>query len=60
MAIGFSISLLLVLLIKLFFIIFLIGIIGGLVFITKNYIFTPEDIAAFKGSFAVNKSTEEK
>lgn len=52
---GASVSLLLTLLIKLFFVVFIIGLIGGLVVTAKNYLFTPEDIAAFKAPFKGTK-----
>lgn len=49
---GFtSISLLLTLLIKFFFVLFIVGLVGGLIVTAKNYVFTPEDIAAFKAPF---------
>ena len=59
MGTGFSITLLLVLLIKLFFIVFIISLVGGLLFAAKNYIFTAEDVAAFKSTFTINKPSED-
>lgn len=49
-------SVLLLYLIKLLFIIFVIGLIGGMALIVKNNIFTPEDIEILKGTFKSNKS----
>lgn len=54
-----SISLFLSILIKFFFIIFIIGFIGTFISIVKNEIFTPADFAAFKDTFTFNKSNEE-
>jgi hypothetical protein len=54
------ITLLLTFLIKLLFVLFIVGLIGGLVVVAKNYIFTPEDIENFKFTFKVNKVTSEK
>jgi hypothetical protein len=54
---GLSISLLLTYLIKFLFIVFIVGLIGGLVVAAKNYIFTPEDIEVFKAPFKAGKST---
>jgi hypothetical protein len=44
-------SVLLVFLIKVFIILFAISLVVGLIMAAKNYIFTPQDIAAFKGGF---------
>lgn len=55
---GVTVSLLLTLLIKFFFIVFIIGLVGGFIIAAKNYVFTPEDIAAFKSSLRGNKETE--
>lgn len=52
---GLSISLLLTYLIKFLFVVFIVGLVCGLVVVVKNYIFTPEDIEAFKAPFRVNK-----
>ena len=57
---GLSISLLLTYLIKFLFVVFAIGLVGGLVAAGKNYIFTPEDIEAFKAPFTGNKSSVNK
>jgi hypothetical protein len=54
---GLSISLLLTYLIKFLFIVLVVGLVGGLVVAAKNYIFTPEDIEAFKAPFKGVKST---
>lgn len=56
---GASVSLLLTFLIKFFFVVFIVGLVGGLIVTAKNYVFTPEDIAAFKAPFKGHK-TEEK
>ena len=45
---GASVSILLTFLIKLFFVLFIVGLVGGLIVTIKNFVFTPEDIAAFK------------
>ncbi len=55
LGLGLSISLLLTYLIKFLFVVFIVGLIGGLVVIAKNYIFTPEDIEAFKAPFKGGK-----
>lgn len=52
---GFGITVLLTLLIKILFVGFIIGLIGGLVIAAKNYIFTPDDIEAFKAPFRSKK-----
>jgi hypothetical protein len=52
---GASITLLLTFLIKFFFVVFIVGLIGGLIVAAKNYVFTPEDIAAFKAPFKGNR-----
>lgn len=44
-------SVLLVFLIKVLFVIFVIALIVGLIMAAKNYLFTPQDYAAFKGGF---------
>jgi len=54
--IGFSIALLLNFLIKFLFVVFIVGLVGGLVIEAKNYIFTPEDVENFKSTFKGNKS----
>ncbi|MEW9124414.1 MAG: hypothetical protein AB2421_17005 [Thermotaleaceae bacterium] len=53
---GVGITLVLTFLIKFFFVVFIIGLLGGILVEAKN-IFTPEDIAAFKAPF---KSKKEK
>lgn len=50
----------LVLLIKLLFVVFIVGLVGGLIGVAKDYVFTPADIAAFKGTFTVNKTNATK
>lgn len=55
---GLSISLLLTFLIKLLFVVFVVGLVGGLIVVVKNYIFTPEDIEAFKAPFKGGQSTK--
>jgi hypothetical protein len=57
---GISISLLLTYLIKFLFVVFIVGLVGGLVVVAKNYIFTPEDIETFKAPFKGSKSTSTK
>lgn len=57
MGTGLSITLLLTYLIKLLFGIFVVGLFGGLIVTAKKYIFTPEDIEAFKAPFKGGKST---
>jgi len=54
------VSVLLMLLIKIFFIVFVIGLVGGFIVAAKNYIFTPEDVAVIKDTFTFNKAREEK
>lgn len=44
-------SALLVFLIKVLFVLFVIALIVGLVMVAKNYLFTQQDYAAFKGGF---------
>lgn len=44
-------SALLVFLIKVLFVLFVIALIVGLIMVAKNYLFTPQDYAAFKGGF---------
>lgn len=46
-----TISVLLVFLIKVLIVIFVIALFVGLIMAVKNYIFTPQDIAALKGGF---------
>jgi cytochrome b subunit of formate dehydrogenase len=57
---GFSIALLLTFLIKFLFVVFIVGLVGGLVVAAKNYIFTPEDIENFKSTFKGTKTTVAK
>lgn len=56
---GLSIIVLLNFLIKFLFVIFIVGLVGGLLVAAKNYIFTPEDIENFKSTFRGNKETVE-
>jgi len=53
MVAGFSYSILIILtfLIKFLFVIFIVGLIGGLLVAAKNYILTAEDIQNFKSTF---------
>lgn len=48
-------SVLLLYLIKILFIVFIVSLLGGMVLIVKNNIFTPEDIEILKGTFKSNK-----
>lgn len=57
---GTLLSLLLTFLIKLFFVFFIVGLVGGLIVLAKNFVFTPEDIAAFKAPFKGQKETEKQ
>ena len=57
---GYSVSLLLTFLIKLFFVLFIVGLVGGLIVTAKNFVFTPEDIAAFKAPFKAYKETQKQ
>lgn len=52
---GATVSLILTLFIKFFFIVFIIGLVGGFIVAAKNYVFTTEDIAVLKGSFKGSK-----
>lgn len=52
---GFSIAMILTYLIKFLFVVFIVGIVGGLVVAAKNYIFTAEDIENFKAPFKSSK-----
>ncbi len=55
---GFAatISTLLVILIKVLFVLFIVGLIVGIAIAIKNYIFTPEDVAKIKGTFTGKKT----
>lgn len=55
---GFSVAVLLSYLIKLLYIVFVIGLVGGLVSIVKNNIFTQEDIENFKAPFKGKKANK--
>lgn len=57
---GFSMALLLTFLIKFLFVVFVIGVVGGLVVAAKNYVFTPEDIENFKSAFKCEKVAVKK
>lgn len=46
-----TLSVLLVFLIKVLIVLFVIALIVGLVMVAKNYLFTPQDFATFKGSY---------
>jgi hypothetical protein len=58
---GFGVgtfSLLLVFLIKILIVIFVIALLVGLAMAVKNYLFTPQDYAAFKNSFNRPEATK--
>lgn len=55
-----TISFLLLLLIKVFFVLFIIGLTVGIIIAVKNYVFTEEDIAQLKGTFKAKETTETK
>jgi hypothetical protein len=48
---GLTIPFILTFFIKLLFIVFIIGLVGGLLVTVKNFVFTPEDIENFKAPF---------
>ncbi len=52
---SYSIVILLIFLIKFLFVIFFVGLIGGLLVVAKNYILTHEDIENFKSTFKSEK-----
>ncbi len=54
------ITFLLTLLIKFFFIVLIVTLVGGFIFTAKNYIFNEEDIATIKSTFKVKKTNEEE
>lgn len=51
---GLSISSILLLLVKFLFVLFIVGLVGGLFVFIKNNLFTKEDIEKLKGSFSSN------
>lgn len=55
---GFAgtISVLLLLLIKILFIVFIIGLVAGIVVAIKNHILTKEDVEKFKSTFTGKKT----
>lgn len=57
--IGYLITSLLAILIKLFFLVFIVGLVGGFIVLAKSYVFTPEDIDAFKAPFKKHKEKEQ-
>ena len=57
--IGALVSGLLTFLIKIFFVLFIIGLVGGLIVVAKNYVFTPEDIEAFKAPFKRKETVQQ-
>ena len=58
--VGALLSILFTFLIKIFFVMFIIGLVGGLIVLAKNHVFTPEDIAAFKAPFKGKKEPEKQ
>lgn len=54
---DYSIVMLLTVLIKFLFIIFVVGLMGGLLVAAKNYIFTSEDMDNYKSKFKSKKTT---
>lgn len=57
---GFSMASLLIFLINFLFVVFVVGLVGGVVVAVKNYIFTPEDIENFKSTFKGTKTIVKK
>lgn len=57
--VGYLVTSLLAILIKIFFLVFIVGLVGGFIVIAKNYVFTPEDIAAFKAPFKKHEEKEQ-
>lgn len=53
-------SVLLLYLIKILFIVFIFSLLGGMVLIVRNNIFTTEDIEILKGTFKGNKSKNQE
>lgn len=53
-------AVLLLYLIKILFIVFVVSLLGGIVLIVKNNIFTPEDIEILKGTFKNKKSNSQE
>ncbi len=54
--VGSTFSFLLLFLIKVLFVLFIIGLVVGLVLFVKNNVFTKEDIAQIKGTFTSKKT----
>ncbi|MEW9123982.1 MAG: hypothetical protein AB2421_14825 [Thermotaleaceae bacterium] len=55
---GATVGFLLTFLVKFFFVVFIIALVFGLIVAAKNYIFTPEDIEAFKAPFKRKKEIQ--
>ncbi|MDO9535227.1 MAG: zinc ribbon domain-containing protein [Bacillota bacterium] len=55
---GLSISPILLLLVKFLFVLFIVGLAGGIFVFIKNYLFTKEDIEKIKSSFSSNTEQE--
>ncbi|MDF2522694.1 MAG: hypothetical protein K0R31_335 [Clostridiales bacterium] len=53
---GGTISLILLFLIKVLFVLFVVGLVVGIAIAIKRYIFTADDIAKIKGTFVGNKT----
>jgi len=53
-------SFILLLLIKLLFVLFIIGLVVGIALVIKNYIFTKEDVEKIKNTFVGNKTAAVK
>lgn len=62
MGTGFELTIVTLLgfLIKFLFVVFIVGLVGGILVAVKNYIFTAEDIEGFKNTFKFNKAAEKK
>ena len=57
---GLSIVVILTFLIKFLFVVFVVGLVGGIFVAVKDYIFTAEDVEGFKNTFKFNKTAEKK
>lgn len=55
-----SVAYLLLLIIKVLFVVFVIGLVGGLVVWIRNNLFTEEDVKTIKGAFTTTKVIENK
>lgn len=58
--VGYLVTSLIAILIKIFFLAFIVGLVGGFIVLAKNYVFTPEDIVAFKAPFKKHEEKEQK